>query len=172
MKLHTLRIWLLLTFLPVLLLEALTPVPPPVVRVVLFWMEGCTHCHEVLDKVLPPIQEKYGEQLEIRLIELVGVEEVNELYQLAESQGIPKDKVAVPFLVIGEDTLIGSQQIPDEFPGLVEHYLAAGGVDFPEIPGIATDAGEGTITPLAALPTQSPIQNPDLPAGIVHALLL
>jgi len=170
MKLTTLRFWLLLSFLPVFLLEALTPVPPPVVHVVLFWMEGCPHCHEVLDNVLPPMREKYGEQFEIRLIELVGAEEVNALYELAENRGIPKDKVAVPFLVIGEDTLIGSQQIPDELPGLIEHYLAAGGVDFPEIPGIAADTGEGTSTPLSIMPTRSPIPNPDLPAGIVQAV--
>jgi len=140
------------------------------VRVVMFWMDGCDHCHEVLDNVLPPIQEKYGEKLEIKLIELVGAEEVNALYQFAETRGISKEGVSVPFMVIGEHTLIGAQQIPNELVGLIEQHLAEGGVDFPKIPGIATDVGEGTSTPLAALPTRSPIQNPDLPAGIVHAV--
>ncbi len=77
-----------------------TPFPPneqKVVRIVMFWMNGCPHCHEVLDNVLPPLQEKYGEKLEIKLIELVGAEEVDALYKLAENRGIPKDKVGDSF---------------------------------------------------------------------------
>lgn len=110
----------------------------PVVRAVMFWMNGCPHCHEVLDKVLPPLQAKYGNQLQILLIELVSSAEVDALYALAEHLGIPRDKVGVPFLVIGEHVLIGSAQIPAELPGLIEQYLATGGVDLPSDPALAS----------------------------------
>lgn len=33
---------------------------PPSVHLVLFWMNGCHHCHEVLEKVLPPLWKNYG----------------------------------------------------------------------------------------------------------------
>jgi len=33
--------------------------------------------------------------------------------------------------------LVGSVDIPEKFPGLIEHYLAQGGVDWPAIPGLA-----------------------------------
>ena len=109
----------------------------PVARAVTFWMAGCPHCHEVLDNVLPPIQAKYGEQFQLQLIELVGGQEVVALYELAESMGISKEDVGVPFLIIGEHVLVGSDQIPAELPGLIEQYLAAGGVDYPNSPALA-----------------------------------
>ena len=68
----------------------------PVVRAVLFWMDGCPHCHGVLENVLPPLQEKYGEQLDILLVELIGSTEVDALYKLAESLGIPNKQVKMP----------------------------------------------------------------------------
>ena len=132
-----------------------TPVSPEnqpsgvVVRAVLFWMNGCPHCHYVLDEVLPPVQYKYGEQLEIRLIELVTSADVDLLFKTAASFGIPNEGVAVPFLVIGDRVLVGSDQIPAELPGLIESYLAAGGVDLPEIPGLESDPTQ-TVLPSPA----------------------
>jgi uncharacterized membrane protein len=35
--------------------------------------------------------------------------------------------------VIGDRVLIGSRQIPEEFPGLIEEYLSEGGVDYPAL---------------------------------------
>ena len=43
----------------------------------------------------------------------------------------------MPFLVIGDTYLVGSGDIPEKFPGLIEQYLAQGGVDWPAIPGLA-----------------------------------
>lgn len=108
----------------------------PVVRAVMFWMRGCPHCHDVLDNVLPPLQEKYGDQLEIKLIEVASSEAVDQLVQSANTFGIPKEQVVVPFLIIGNRALIGSVQIPAELPGLIAEHLAAGGIDFPEVPGL------------------------------------
>lgn len=115
-----------------------TPAPPaaarperPVVRAVLFWLATCPHCHEVLTHVLPPLQQQYGERLEIWLIELQSSADSDLLYRTAERYGFPPERVGVPFLVIGEHALIGSAQIPEELPGLIEEYLAQGGVDWP-----------------------------------------
>jgi hypothetical protein len=109
----------------------------PVVRAVMFWMDTCGHCHYVIDNVLPPLQEKYGEQLEILLIELDSIEAANLLYDTAEAYGIPRNNVGVPLLFIGDKALSGSHQIPAELPGLIDQHLAAGGVDFPGITGLA-----------------------------------
>lgn len=109
----------------------------PIARAVMFWMNGCPHCHHVIDTVLPPIQAKYGDQFQLQLIELVGGQEVAALYDLAESMGFAKEDVGVPFLIIGEYALIGSDEIPARLPGLIEQYLAAGGVDFPNSPALA-----------------------------------
>lgn len=106
---------------------------PMVVSAVLFWMEGCLQCHEVIEDVLLPLQEKYGAQLDIRVIELVTLEEVELFYEMAASYGIPRDQVGVPLLIIGDQMLIGGEQIPDALPGLIEKYLELGGVGLPGI---------------------------------------
>lgn len=106
------------------------------VQAILFWMDGCPHCHDVLDNVLPPLEEKYGDQLEITLVEVSTGEDIEGLFEAAAAYGIPRDKVGVPLLIIGDRVLVGSGQIPAELPGLIESYLAAGGVALPEIPAI------------------------------------
>ena len=109
-----------------------TPEPTgPVVRAVMFWMNGCPSCHHVLENVLPPIQEQFGGQFELQLIELVGAEEYLHLVELAASLGVPKEQVYVPFMVLGEHALIGPDQIQAELPDLIEGYLAQGGLDWP-----------------------------------------
>lgn len=109
-------------------------VEPKVVRAVLFWSQGCPHCHEVLENVFPAILKQYGNQMEVLLIEVNILEDIEQLFQVAESLGISRDKVFVPFLIIGREVLIGSSQIPARFPGLIEDYLAAGGLDYPDVP--------------------------------------
>ncbi len=55
--------------------EATPEATRPVVRAVMFWINGCPSCHNVLENVLPPLQEKYGEQFQVHLIEVVGLDD-------------------------------------------------------------------------------------------------
>jgi uncharacterized membrane protein/glutaredoxin len=102
--------------------QAQTPPEYPVVQAMLFWMDGCPHCHKVLGNVLPPLQEKYGDQLQITLIEVVTVDDTNRLYEVAAHYSIPKEQVGVPFLIIGDQVLVGSDQILVELPTLIEAH--------------------------------------------------
>jgi uncharacterized membrane protein len=49
--------------------------------------------------------------------------------------------------------LLGSYDIPDQFPGLIEHYLDQGGVDWPDIPGLREALAE-------AAPEPTPVPEP------------
>ncbi len=104
-----------------------------VVRAAMFWSDSCPHCHHVIDNVLPPMQERYGDRLQIHLIEVATASEFQRVAQVASAYGIPRNQVGVPFLVIGDRALIGSNQIPEELPGLIERHLDAGGVDYPDV---------------------------------------
>jgi uncharacterized membrane protein len=117
----------------------------PVVCAVMFWTDTCGHCKYVRENVLPPLQAQYGEQFELLSIQLVSSADVDRLYATAAAFGIPDAQVGVPFLLIGDQALIGSDQVEERLPGLIESYLAAGGVDFPR-----TAALEGL------LPTEEP----------------
>ncbi|MCA9905738.1 MAG: vitamin K epoxide reductase [Anaerolineae bacterium] len=108
-----------------------------IIHVVLFYSPSCGHCHYVITEVLPPLQEEYGDQLQ-----LVGVDVTQTggqaLYQAAVIRfNIPEDMRGVPALIIDDTVLVGSVDIPEQLPGLLEHYQTAGGVDWPDIPGFA-----------------------------------
>lgn len=109
----------------------------PVVRAVMFWMDGCPHCEEVIQYVLPPLHDKYGEQFELFMIEVATMQDIETLYQVAATYNITKEQTGVPFLIIGEHVLIGSQQIPNELPDLIEQYIAQGGMVLPPNPILA-----------------------------------
>jgi uncharacterized membrane protein len=86
--------------------------------------------------VLPPLQSHYGNQLVITQLE-INDPRVYEVFLAALDQyGIPPEMQGVPFLIIGDVGLVGSEEIPKQFPGQIERYLAEGGVDYPQLPGL------------------------------------
>jgi len=125
----------------------------PVVHAVMFWMNGCPHCEDVIENVLPPLQQKYGEQFDLFMIEVKGQEDVNLLYQVAASYGVPKEGTGVPFIIIGDQVLVGSDQVQSQLPALVEDHLTQGGLDFPANPLLVD-----------LLPTPASLPTPELVA--------
>jgi len=134
----------------------------PVVRAVLFYSPTCPHCEFVITQTLPPLIEKYGDQLQI-----IGInvsEQEGGTFFLAALDKFKLQEGGVPFLVIGDKYLIGSGDIPEQLPGLVETYLAQGGVDWPDIPGLreaitATEATQQASAPTAEpAPQEAPVQ--------------
>jgi uncharacterized membrane protein len=156
--------------------------PEPVVRVVLYFSPSCGHCHYVLDEVLPGIFEANGGEphmfydealpagevafilldngrLEVLLVD-VTTEAGVPLFHAAsavfaiESQGVPR-------LIVGDQVMIGSVEIPERLPAIVADSLEAGTtIDWPEIVGIeaavaaAVPAGdESTTTTVDSAPT-------------------
>lgn len=108
----------------------------PVVRAVLFWSEDCPHCHDVIENHLPPLQDTYGERLDVRTLEL-STRENYEVWQSAmDAFEVPEERRGVPMLIVGDTVLVGSREIPEQLPGLIEERLAAGGVGFPAVPGL------------------------------------
>jgi uncharacterized membrane protein len=130
-------IFAILSGVPAQAQEPITGSQPPVVQGILFWMEGCSHCEYVINQVLPPLEEKYGAQLDIQLVQLQDTAQVDQLYQAASQLGIPKENVGVPFLIVGDRALVGSEQIPAELPSLIEIALAAGGIAKPASPALS-----------------------------------
>jgi uncharacterized membrane protein len=123
--------------LALFLLPARAAAVEPVVRAVFFWSDGCPNCHYVLDEVLPPIQAHYGRQFQLKLLQVEHPAN-QALYRAAvEAFNVPSERRGVPTLIIGDTVLVGSQEIPDRLAGEIEHGLAAGGVDFPALPGLA-----------------------------------
>ncbi len=167
---YTLLLPLWLSFFP--RYAAQTPPPQAVVHAVLFYSPACGHCQMVINNTLLPLFEQYGDQLS-----MVGIDATTSsgsaLFSAA-LQYFELETSGVPFLVIGDTYLVGSINIPQQFPGMIEEYLTQGGVDWPAIPGLAealagaqvaqeteaaisTSAAESTPTAAtASAPTETP----------------
>ena len=133
----------------------------PIVQAVLFHSPSCPHCHTVIDEVLPPLVEQYGDQLQIAGIDTskaVG----QQLYQNAIAAfNVPANRTGVPALYVGDVVLVGSQEIPDQLPAIIEAGLAGNGIGWPAIPGLRE-----------ALPNLPPSADPnaqEIPAPAVAA---
>ena len=108
----------------------------PVVRAVLFFSSTCPHCEKVINEDLPPLIEKYGDQLQILGIN-TAQPDGQALYQSAISYyQIPQERLGVPTLIVANIILVGSGEIPDQFPSIIERGLAAGGIAWPDIPDL------------------------------------
>lgn len=156
----------------------------PVVRAVLFYSPTCPHCHTVINEVLPPLQNQYGSSLQILGVNAAEIEGSELFHAALDEYGIPADQRGVPTLIVDDQILVGSGQIPAEFPGIIDRGLQEGGIPWPDIPGLpayleqvsgesavnqgADQAdgegaeGEGAEQPAEGEPAADPITEPDL----------
>ncbi len=107
-----------------------------VVQVVYFYSPTCPHCNVVKAEVLPPLEARYGESLEIAHLD-TSLPQGQALWQAAVERYEPS-LIGVPMIVIGDKVLVGSLEIPQQLPIYIEQYLLAGGVGWPDLPGIET----------------------------------
>jgi uncharacterized membrane protein len=176
MKAHlSIRIKFILLLL-ILLPAGLWPPAPAgaqntaVVQAVLFYRSTCSHCIQLVREALPSILEKYGDRLQIFYCN-VSLPAGDALFTSAIEKFSIKT-IGTPTLVVGETVLIGSKNIEEQFPGLIDTGLAQGGMDWPVIPGLEaafSNAGSmqlpdlGNVTgPSDLLPI--PAETPSLPA--------
>lgn len=131
----------------------------PVVRAVLFFSPTCPHCHKVINEDLPVIFQRFGgearvyfdqdlprdqvvyylvsnAQVELLLIN-ASLADGHRLYSTSqEALAIPENRRGVPRLVVRDSVLVGSSEIPQFFPSIIEEGLAKGGIDWPDIAGL------------------------------------
>ena len=109
----------------------------PVVQAVLFYSPTCPHCHQVIKDVMLVLIDEYDTQLDV-----LGIDTTTEagsyLYNSAVTAfEVPQNRMGVPTLVVGETVLVGSYEIEQMFPEILDASLASGGTGWPAIPGLA-----------------------------------
>jgi len=139
----------------------------PVARAVIFTSSICSYCREIIEQQLPPLLQPFGDQLQILVVDVI-TPEGEQLYQAALAAfEVPR---GTPQVFIGADMLMGIH-IPEEFPALIETYLARGGVDWPAIPGLADylEAQQPSESPSEAPPQEVAAPSEGLPSAATDA---
>ncbi len=165
-----------LLLLLAILVSTLSPVAPalaqddlPVVNAVFFYSPSCGHCHKVLTEDLPLWQEEFGDQLRLLLIDVTTPDGSTLFMDTIQARQIPPERAGgVPALVVADYYLVGSFEIPEQFPVIVREGLASGGIPVPTVPQSLYDtfmealATEGPAAEETAEPSDTPatsIQN-------------
>jgi uncharacterized membrane protein len=130
-----------------------------VVRAVLFFSPTCPHCHQVINEDLPVIFDIYGGtprvwydqtvaetqrafyyitngQLEVLLVDASKPNGGSLYVESTRRFNIPQPRSGVPRLIVGDSVLVGSLEIPQIFPRLIDEAMGNGGLDWPAIEGL------------------------------------
>ena len=117
-----------------------------------FYSPECSHCEAIGSDVLPALEARFGNRLELLRFDIREPANYRVLLALEERYGV--ENVGLPEVFIGSDVLVGEDAVRSGLERLVEKYLEAGGVDFPtpDLPvaggtpaPTATPAGEAII---------------------------
>jgi uncharacterized membrane protein len=177
----------LLTFIFLLIVVIPASAQTPVVRAVLFYSPYCGHCHKVINEDIPPLSAQYNQEviwthvpepvgeetsdippivaLEGDAFQILFVNTVTPLggelfVQAIETYQIP-DPVGVPMLIVDGQYMIGSADIPAQFPTIVAEGFSEGGIDWPAIPGL--EEGVAQLIPFEDQPAASAEPETDTP---------
>lgn len=136
--------------------------PDTSVKAVLFYSPTCPHCHTVINDTLLPLMDEYGDRFLVIGIDITQPGGQTLYNASTERFRIPQELSGVPRLIVGDNVLIGSLQIPEELPGIIEAGLASGGIAWPDIPGLAEalTAGQQAEQAEAAAP-ETPATTPE-----------
>jgi uncharacterized membrane protein len=108
----------------------------PVVHAVLFYSPTCGHCKIVIEEVLPDLDARYGSQFQVYAVN-THTEIGNQLYgNFVTANNIPAEEQGVPMLLVDDQILVGSLDIPELLPGIIDQGLSDGGIPWPELEGL------------------------------------
>jgi len=124
----------------------------PVVHAVLFYSPSCGHCAQVIEQVLPELDRQYGSQLVIYGVNTHSETGSTLFANYIEEFNVPDERQAVPTLVVGDQVLLGSGEIPELFPGIIEEGLKNGGIDWPVISELMNAMGSSPNDPVEETP--------------------
>lgn len=107
-----------------------------VVHAVLFYSPTCSHCAKLEREFLQTLQEKYGKKLAIVRVNVISAAGTATYEKAIDRFKVPEERIRVPALIIGETFLVGTVEIPEILPGLIQSALSKGGLVWPDLPGL------------------------------------
>ena len=116
-----------------------------VVEFMVFDSPECDHCRFLTGELLPRLQEKFGDKISYVYHDVSEFEGFRVMVNVEESYG--ETDMEIPQVYVGTDALIGPDSIEEKLEGVIESYVAGGGVDMPRVPEDSSDTvREGSVT--------------------------
>ncbi len=155
-----------------LFLVTLFPAPlfADTVEIAFFSSPRCPFCGIVADRDLDPLQQEYGESLQILTVDTTTADGQAVFHAAWEVFEIPPERRGVPMIVAGDQVLVGAGEIPRELPTIIEDHRRTGGLALPPIPGLLDLADQPP--PRVADPDWRDRFQGDLPGNYVSTALL
>jgi cytochrome c biogenesis protein CcdA len=126
--------------------EITLPTPEPAVQVLVFF--DPSHADfDALNSLMVALGQKYGGQLKAYAADVTNPEGARVLTQVQTALGVDASPAGTPQVLVDRYLLVGIAEIEAKLPGLVEEYLAQGGVGLSLLDELAGE--EATAVPAA-----------------------
>jgi thiol-disulfide isomerase/thioredoxin/glutaredoxin len=140
------------------------PTPVPSVQILVFLNANHADAQTVND-LLTALGQTYGSGLRAYAVDIAQSENAAILSQINAGLGVRQPSAGTPEILIDHRMLVGLSQIQRELPGLIDQYLAQGGVSIPDLEELigplatTTPSPSGTETPPLSVtePANKPI---------------
>ncbi len=146
---------------------------PASIAGVFFYSPACPHCHEVLENHWPAIEDRFGDQLRIVFVDVSTQEGASIMAQTLAYLGM--EPTGVPLLVIHNEVMVGSLEIPQRATEVIEAAIESGGAQLPPIPALLAlvDVQAAALIPETgdAVPTVETPQEDHAVAATPNALI-
>jgi cytochrome c biogenesis protein CcdA len=126
-----------------------------------FYSTSCSHCMDILQNVVQPLEAKYPSLLGIRLVELSESVNYEALMKAERAFGIGAGDRGLPVVLIGNEMLNGEEQTRARLVKMIETGLEGEGIKLPEIPGV--DPASLVISQVQPEPDEALVCSPDNP---------
>ena len=126
-----------------------------------FFSTTCSHCMDILQNIVKPLEAEYPGLLGIRLVELGESVNYEALMKAESAFGIGASDRGLPVVLIGNEMLNGEEQTRDQLVKLIEAGLEGEGIKLPEIPGV--DSATLVISQNKPVPDESLVCSPENP---------
>jgi cytochrome c biogenesis protein CcdA len=106
------------------------PTPTPSVQILVFF-DPNSPAFEDLNSFIVALGQQYGGGLEAAGVDITVPDNASRLAELNASLGVGEQAAGTPEILIGRQLLVGMEAIEAQLPGLVDNYLAQGGLSIP-----------------------------------------
>ncbi len=130
------------------------PTPAPTVQILIAFDQSHADFQPV-NELIVSLSQKYDNRLQAFALDTSQQAQAAILDQINAALGVRTPSRGTPQVLIGRQMLVGRQEIKERLPGLVEQYLAQGGVSLPSLEELIGTVA--TPSPTATQPPQKPI---------------